>query len=384
MPNDVIIEFVTSHDEFFRLENVWGNLLKKTDVDSPFLTHGWLRAWLTTYGTGSDILLLLAKFREEVVGILPFVITKRYGFRILELIGSYRSDWLDLPIMPQFRENALRAALSALLNEKIKWDIINFRDILEDSPLLYKLESITQDFPMLFRKKVRTEAPFLPINSTWEEYCKTRSNRFAQKLRNQKKKLYETLPAFRIEKVLNINDENSIIDSMESVEANSWKATSGNPKLTTRIGKEFYRRICKYFSDLGCLEIWTATSNDKMIAFALNFIYQNKYYDYNTTFDQRFHKLSPGTILNAEAVKSSFGSGAYEYDFLSGKEAYKDRWCDKSRKIYQVVLFKQSISSFLAFFVSIKVRWILKQYPVFVKLNEKFVLLKRRFIRNVR
>jgi len=380
LEHNLTLECIKDYQSFLGIEEEWDQFLKKTEVSSPFLTYGWQKAWLETYGKQNKILVLVIKYDEEIVGICPLIEVKRMGFKMVELVGTGKSDWLDIPVVPLHRKRVLKKIMQFLVQEIDNWHLINFRDILADSPSILCLEEVCKELKICARRKKRTVSPYLQINMDWNKFLQSKSAHFRTKLKYHKKKAQKAGKELKIEKISQMDKDYSILNTMEDVESKSWKVSSGNPKITTRIGKEFYKRICEYLSRKGYLDIWIATLDGQAIAFLLNIVYQGKCYHYNGTFDQRFTNISPGLILHSEAIESAFDTGLTEYDFLSGDEPYKYKWCRDRRDIYQMVFFRKKLISFMAFMALVKTRWILKEYDFFVKINQKFAPWRRRFL----
>ena len=378
---EIAIECLHDSQQFLNLKEAWDRLLEKSDVRSPFLTHGWHSSWLTTYGTQSKLVVFVARRAGEIVGIIPCVQRTRFGFKVLELTGTGKSDWLDLIIDPPFREGVLKELLSYLVTHRDCWHLINFRDMLSDSPSIAELEHLCRLLHLPLRKQVRTVSPYLLIDKGWNEYLGTKSAKFRSNIKYYRKKAIETGKTFSIKKLAEMDQRHQLLDAMGKVEAKSWKARAGTPKLTTRVGKEFYGKFSDYFSEMGCLEIWTASLGEQVIAFLLNIVYEDKCYHYNATYDEGFCDLSPGTLLHAEAIKAAFDRRLREYDFLSGDEPYKYKWCESRRDIYQMVIFRRTPVSFAAFLAVIRLRWFLKKYDIVIRMKQKLEHWKRRLVK---
>jgi CelD/BcsL family acetyltransferase involved in cellulose biosynthesis len=89
--------------------------------------------------------------------------------------------------------------------------------------------------------------------------------------------------------------------------------------------------------------------DDKIVGYRYGFLYKQRFYDWNTSFDPAYFQYSPGKILVGEAIRSSIENRIEEFDFLRGDEEYKLKWTELSRAIYELFYFANSaLGSILA------------------------------------
>src|SRR5262249_13825303 len=173
-------------------------------------------------------------------------------------------------------------------------------------------------------------------------------------------------------------DPDAIVDALAKVEAKSWKAQDGNRKLTTAIGRAFYRRVIDAFGRRDLLRIWTATLDGSGIAYLVRFICKGKCYYYNGAYVEDASKLSPGTVLHAAAVQDAFRAGLSEYDFLSGDEPFKERWCTARRDIDHVAVRNDRLMSFAAMSCLVSARWLFRRSKLLRERRAQVLTLIRR------
>ncbi len=362
------------------LEAEWEALLEVTDVASPFLTPGWQSAWLDTYGSRHRLFVLVARRGDRTVGLWPLGITRRGPFRVLEPLGAGRSDWLDIPAVPDEREEVVAAFGAYLSTHRCAWDLIELRDMLEESPTLQLLLALGQTGPLRVRRQFRTVAPYLALAGTWEQFLGSKRGKFRSNL-----KYYRRLPErdghrLSIQRI-EWGDGVRHVEDLAAIERRSWKAKDGNLKVSTESGQKFYRGFCSYFSARGWLEVWRADIDDAPVAFILNVIYRGKCYHYNTSYEEKSAYISPGVLLHADAISDAFGRGLTEYDFLSGDEPYKERWCSARRSIDHLVFSHAHPVSVAARAVLVDLRWAVRRSKLLSAGRQRVLSMMRKAFR---
>jgi len=70
------------------------------------------------------------------------------------------------------------------------------------------------------------------------------------------------------------------------------------------------------------------TLDDKLLAASVSFLSNNRlYYDYGS-FDLRWAKYSPGSLLLRETIRWAVDNGIQVFDFAPGADHYKTKWSD--------------------------------------------------------
>jgi CelD/BcsL family acetyltransferase involved in cellulose biosynthesis len=312
--------------------------------------------------------------------VWPLTIRRRGAFRILEPLGAGRSDWLDVPVDPSWRTAALSAFLDYLLAHRREWDLIEHRDVLADSPLIPVLVRLCAASGLNCRKEARSVSPYLNISGTWEEFLKGKRKKFRSNLKYYRRvaeRNGKRLTTRRVEQL----DSDQVVTALKTIELKSWKAREGNLKVNTPAGERFYRGFCRYFIDLGFLELWRADIDGSEVSLLLNIVHREKCYHYNSWYDEKYAHISPGLILQAEAIADAFDRKLTEYDFLSGNESYKGRWSSDERTIEHVVLFSNRPLSILAYLILVASRRQFRRSTTLRSARAKLLLATRRLFR---
>jgi CelD/BcsL family acetyltransferase involved in cellulose biosynthesis len=287
---------------------------------------------------------------------------------------------LDVITSANHRREVLTCFLQYLTEHQCAWDLLECRDVLDTSPSISVFEALCGNLGLHLHREVRTAAPQLQLAASWEAFLAGKRYKFRSNLKYRRRVAERECPQFEIKRH-RWDAADEVVDRLAEVELQSWKARSGNLKISTRDGREFYRRFCRYFADRGELDLWRADYEGGLIAFLVNIRYGGKIYHYNTCFDERLGRISPGMLLHSEAIQDAFGRRLSEYDFLSGDEPYKDYWCTGRRAIHHVVFHSGRLRSRAAFLALVWARWAFRRSKLLRAAREKVLVVTRRLQR---
>src|ERR671918_221961 len=74
------------------------------------------------------------------------------------------------------------------------------------------------------------------------------------------------------------------------------------------------------------------------LATAVGFRFRDRFFLYNSAYDHRLSKLSPGMVLAAELIREAIEEGRSTFDFLKGDLGYKYRFGAKPRRVCRLLL----------------------------------------------
>jgi len=99
--------------------------------------------------------------------------------------------------------------------------------------------------------------------------------------------------------------------------------------------------VASRFMKRGWLRLHVLRSVDQILAALYCFAFRDRYYYYLGGFEPDLHRFSLGTILTAAAVRQAIEEGCTSFDFLRGKESYKERWKPRVRTNYQCLIARR-------------------------------------------
>jgi CelD/BcsL family acetyltransferase involved in cellulose biosynthesis len=99
---------------FAALEEEWENLYHNAPLATPFQSWAWLYSWWEFYGEGYDLRLITVRSEGLLVGIVPLMLKRRWGFGRLLFVGTGITDYLDMLAREGWEDYVSEAAREAL------------------------------------------------------------------------------------------------------------------------------------------------------------------------------------------------------------------------------------------------------------------------------
>lgn len=309
----------------------WNILLKKSESNTVFLTHEWIKTWWLCFG--EEILLATASDRGKLIGIAPLMIVeKKYAglkLRELQFIGTPLSDYADF-IISNNKKTVLRKMMGALLKED--WDILRLRELPEGTKTVDMLKN------MLTR----------PIIQTTEQvsvlvYKGTDLKQMLNK-RDLKRKSKHLAKKGEIEYIYQNNfSDTEYIESYMDLHQARWNKTKYKSMFNDARHRDFFVNIAKTFARKKWMQMLSMTVAGEPVSHHYDFLYNGKKYAYSCTFKEEFDRLSPGLISLKHDIEQSESAGHKEYDLTRGTEFYKSRFTNTVRKNREIVYFKNPV-----------------------------------------
>lgn len=366
------VEEVTTEAGFEALRGEWSELLDRCGSANPFVTFEWQWSWWRTLGQGRRLLILTARDdARKLRGVAPLMVSRRWGARVVEFIGTGLSDYLEF-VGERGDADLFRLFIGHLSATARRWDVINLFVTNGHSARIGHAREAARERGLHVYHRPYTEAPFLPIRGRWDEFLRSRSKTFAYTLQRKKRK-FLAQPGAHVRRLEASAVSPALVEQLWAVERKSWKLAAGTAQLETPAARAFYVEYLREFSERKWVEVWLATVGDTPIAYSVNFVHQNRVLFYNGAFDADYAALSPGSVLFQFSVEDAFHRHADEYDFLAGDEPYKRTWTAESRPIAQVVMAQRRPYSRLVALLRYRLRWKLARSERLKQLHARLI-----------
>ena len=348
------IERVRTYAEFTKLEPVWNDLLTKAAANSIFLTHEWASSWWNTYAGKRELSILVLKDGEAVRAIAPLMITDYSIFRRLGFIGSNRPDYCDFIVHGEHLAG-YEALITYLFYDFTDWDEIMLENIPETSHLFTALNRFSSHF--IVRKRESDLCPYLELGTQQDDL-----------LRNlrKKKSLKQNISKLTRAGNLTFRHYHNQDDMEESLGylLRSYLERFDSVNLDKRLLSErsFYLELLRRMNPKGMIRFAVLELDGRPIAQHFGFSYNGVYYYVRPSFDRTYSEYSPGLVLLYYLIEYAAKNGYAEFDFLRGKETYKMRMADQSRRVMIVNLYR-SFPKLLVCMASTKIKRLLQKSP---------------------
>lgn len=353
------------------LKEDWNNLLKESGNESIFLRHEWFDCWWKShaerYEHDQHLSILLIKDHGKYVGIVPLKTSRiKYRgmkFRKLGFLESGLSAHVDF-ILTSDKEKSIRELLRFLKGHKI-WDILIFNKLPAKSENYNLLIKLLKQDRIIFGTKSSLDTPTIKTSGDWSAFFSQRPTKFKKSLRNKlnRAKRHSSL---QIERLSDLNDIKNALPLMFEVSKNSWKA-----KLKQSIADSTeYTDFLNYFTDetgeKGWINVWLLKDRDECIAYEYHLKYNGKVYPIGADFDERFRRLSPGSILEYHIIKSLFeDSEVTEYNTCAHSYKYLRNWTDVIEPHVYIEIFNSKALSLFLYSLEYKLLPYLRHVPLF-------------------
>jgi CelD/BcsL family acetyltransferase involved in cellulose biosynthesis len=106
---------VLENDHAFRtLREEWDDLYADSPSSTPFQSWAWLYSWWEYYGEGYELRLITVRHKGLLVGIIPLMLERRWGFRKLLFVGTGPTPHLDSVVRKGWNDQVLEAGVRYL------------------------------------------------------------------------------------------------------------------------------------------------------------------------------------------------------------------------------------------------------------------------------
>lgn len=268
---------------------------------------------------------------KAVQTLLPLKFsTSKSGSRNFESLTNYYSPIFHLTVKPELY--SLQAFFKVFSATQKNWDMMTLRALPE-----HEVSSMSSDLTII-------GLPNLPFFCFANWYLEVKQRSFdeyfsdlSSRVRNtvtRKTKQFNRLDNARVEIVIGKEGVEKGIQAFESVYASSWKEEEAYP--------EFISGLIKLASEQGALRLGIAYLNDIAVAAQLWIVADNSAYIYKLAYDEKYKKLSIGSILTVTLMRHVIDIDKVDYvDYLSGDDTYKKEWMSHRRERWGLMVFNR-------------------------------------------
>lgn len=276
----------------------------------------------------SDRLVALAPFlwrKHRYRGVLPL--------RRLELLCSgepeadeVHSEYIGVVVERGFEERTARLLAAAVTGGRLGG---------VDECLLPRLSG-DDAMPALLRDAFRaegwaadltmtSEAPFVPLPSSWEDYLGALPSRRRRVLRRAEADLEAWAGG---PPQLHVTGDPAALsrgrDILQQLHGGRWQEAGHGGAFASERFTAFHDIVMPSLLSLGALEVMWLEARGEPLAVLYNIVWRGKVHHYQAgrRMDLPSH-LRPGIAIHAHAIRRAIDLGRSEYDFLAGASRYK-------------------------------------------------------------
>ena len=313
----------------------WNGLAAQNATHSAFQTFEWFDTWWTAFGPRHRLFLLTIHQAGSIIGIVPLMAVRGpLGLRQLEFIGTPNADYQDL-IIPERRDEAVRAVCEFLHGVRGRWDMIVLRNLPSGSPTIGVLQTACAQLGLRLMDMERQPCPTLQIRGREEEvrqlldrYSVRRSIR---RLATRGALAYRTLDT--------PEEVGHWLPVFFEQHVRRWQGTNDPSPFTDEAFCAWYRDLAQAALAGGWLHFSLLECGGQPAAFHFGFSHGGVLSWYKPSFSPEFARESPGTALISRLIQDATDRGLGELDFAAGLEPFKDRFSNLRRECLNLRIF---------------------------------------------
>jgi len=345
----ITVELIEDKTRIAEYEKEW-KLLYENGTFEISTSYEWSQAIIGSLLLKHDTLLLLVfRNHSRVIGIIPLVSRrmKRYGIPItyvfpLDELFNTHSDLL----INDKNQELIQLFILTLFKLKYKWDVFKIGRFVEGNPALDAVERTLNQSSYNF--EVRREDPsfFITIGDNFDDYLKSRSDNFRTDVKKKSRRI-KALGRVEFFDHYYFNDIAVMFEQLISIERKSWKTRHGTSIASLAMQQKFFMDMCDYALKNGWLHLQFLYLDCTPIDYNPGLLHHSKYYYLKTSFDERYAKVSPSTILRLNLIEKLIARGVNEIDFTAEPYEWQTKWTDKLRWHKSLLIFNKTLKGTL-------------------------------------
>ncbi len=315
---------VTAYESLDELPQGCKPLFEEAGKSSFFLTLDWYRNLASLIlPQECRLRIYVADEGGNVLGVLPMKHGSEGGGpfrgRKLEALANYYSSYF-MPLTASM--DSLQAIVNEIANER--WDIVDFHPMAQDSPIFNELSFAMGNAGMSVQQYYCFGNWYLEVGGrSFLDYSSSLPSRLRHTLKRKQKQFSTMKP--RVEIVTGKQGLDRAIAAYQKVYRSSWKVDEPYP--------DFMPGLIRLCADHGWLRLGIAYLEEEPVAAQLWIVKDGIASIYKLAYDEKFSKISAGTILTATLMEHVIDvDRVREVDYLTGDEDYKKDWMSHRRE----------------------------------------------------
>ena len=349
MPGGIIsrmeLVLIDKPEAWADLETEWNQLMERSGTANPFLEYWYLRTWWEHLGgrewpETESRLAIVAGYEDGVLkAVAPFFISRKKDHPIaLRFIGQIEvTDYLDFIAEKDVLEEFF-SELFDFIPEHKQIDINRFSlaNLRNDSPSLPVLARIAEEKGLSYEAQILQPAPVISLPRDWEDYLQSLSKKQRHEMRRKERNAEQNFDTRLVFAPKDADIEQEMREFLELMrnEANKQQFLSAGTE-------NFLIELAHKANQQGKLLLCYLYLNGEKAAAYFNFLSDRKLLVYNTGWNPRFLKASPGWVLLGKLVRWAIENGLDEVDLMRGDEDYKYRFGAQDRHVVGVEIGPQ-------------------------------------------
>ncbi|HZU31548.1 MAG TPA: GNAT family N-acetyltransferase [Candidatus Angelobacter sp.] len=334
--NLLTVQICRSWAELEQYRQVWSDMLQANSRSTIFQTPEWLAAWWQAFNQNKNLLVLIFKDSENnLVGIVPLYSERRWfivsPFTVLRFVGagSGDSDALDFITLPGYERDCAETFLAWLTNEA-EWSMCALETLPGDSLVAQHLSALMKEAD--WRVESESTPNFIvDLPQSWQEYLDRLDSQFRPLLTRYPKRLQSRYKV-NIVRCERVDDLEKNLQRLFELHQMRWTGRGEPGAFASTERRNFYRSMSQAFLKRGWLEFWLLSLENEVVAMQFCFRYHNIVSLLQEGFHPKYTAEKVGYALRSHVLQEMIRTGAKQYDFLGGADAYKAKFAARQSR----------------------------------------------------
>ncbi len=328
----------------FRLEGdlaaAWRRLQAATV--GPTFQHDpeHVASWLRHLGQDFTPLVLVARERGEVLGIVPLMYRdgRRRGllpFRSVRFLADLHADYAAVLAAPARASEVVAAALGWLFEEGWRWEALLLDNFSGEHPATEArawLENRGVEYALGEGRYYHVD-----LARPWDDVMGDTSRRFVRKNINLARNRLARAGGYDVEATTAWEAERVLAEAAPLHAARQGELGRAS-LLSDPRGQAFLVEAIRHHVALGRFRAYWLRHRGRTIAYMLGFEERGVYHAWNMAFDPEAAHFYPSRLLIHEILRDCHARGVRELDFMRGEADYKSKWTTRSRPRWKLVV----------------------------------------------
>jgi len=323
------IHVLTKRQDMDAILPVWRELWDQAGPAELFLAPEWLLTWWDYYPRQKALAVVLVILNEEIVGIAPWYVERRFGYRRLRTLAHGFIDYEGILIRPGM-ERVVGTSLRNWLLSTRSCDEAAFDRLLQNIWIADPDPSVANAYSV-----ARDPAPsslVLDLSNGW------------QQIRDKLSRNFRSGTERRIRRLTDLGDLSlRLIHSRAELDTFfpdflKWKCDRYDDRYRTDSDvysnggfwaaenvASYYHDVARKLLEEGCLAFSCLLLNQKTISAIFGIQKDRRFYYFSPAF-LPLGTLSTGRIHLWFLLKELCECNIDKFDFLIGNEEYKRKW----------------------------------------------------------
>lgn len=316
----------------FRLENGMAEAWRRLQAATPGPTFQHdpehIAAWLRHLGQEFNPLLLVARERGEVAGIVPLMFRdgRRRGilpFRSVRFLADIHADYAGVLAEPLRAGEIASAALSWLFEEGWRWEALVLDNLAGEQPAATArawLDANGIEYACGTGRYYHVD-----LARPWDEVMAGTSRRFVRKNINLARNRLARAGGFDVESATSWDAEHVLAEAAP-LHAARQNALGRASLLSDLAGRAFLVEAIRHHTARGRFRAYWLRHKGRAIAYMIGFEDRGVYHAWNMAFDPEAAGFYPSRLLIHEILRDCHARNVREFDFMRGEADYKSKW----------------------------------------------------------